>query len=332
MKQSFRSQLLFVLIVVTILLTACDTVLEMGVEPTATTTTVPSATPTPTSAATSTPTATPTATATLLPTETVVPTPTGTPLPSPNAGLYAVVGVTMDDVLNVRTGPSVAHAISGAIPPYGTGIQTFGEGEQVGTSTWVVVQYKGNTGWVNSSHLTRQMGQIEDPVSARATEIVHALQKKDWTTLSSFVHPDKGLRFSPYTFVRVEPDANQEQDLVFDAAQVREFPSDRAVYRWGRFDGTGEPIELTVDAYWSRFIYDAGFWRPHVIGYGEFIGKGNTINNIAQVYPQATTVEYHFEGFDAQYDGLDWRSMRLVLEEKAGTWYLVGIVHDEWTI
>jgi len=105
---------------------------------------------------------------------------TGTPLPSPNAGLYAVVGVTMDDVLNVRTGPGIANAISGAIPPYGTGIQTFGEGEQVGTSTWVVVQYKGNTGWVNSSHLTRQAGRIEDPVSARATEIVYALKKREW--------------------------------------------------------------------------------------------------------------------------------------------------------
>jgi hypothetical protein len=218
------------------------------------------------------------------------------------------------------------------IPPYGTGIQTFGQGEQVGSSLWILIQYEGSTGWVNSRYLARQVGQTDDSLAARATTIVQAIGDKDWETLSGFVHPDKGLRFSPYTFVRVEPDANQEQDLVFGAAQVMSFAADQTVYRWGRFDGTGEPIELMVDAYWSRFIYDADFWQPHVIGYGEFIATGNTINNIAQAYPQAVTVEYHFTGFDPQYEGYDWRSLRLVLEEQAGIWYLVGIVHHEWTI
>ena len=114
----------------------------------------------------------------------------------------------MDDVLNVRTGPGVANAISSAIPPYGTAVQTLGKQEQVGAATWVLVRYKENTGWVNSSYLARQVGLINDPVSARATEIVHALREKDWEALSAFVHPDKGLRFSPYTFVRVEADAS----------------------------------------------------------------------------------------------------------------------------
>ena len=99
-----------------------------------------------------------------------------------------------------------------------------------------------------------------------------------------------------------------------------------------RFDGSGEPINLTFEAYFERFIYDADFARPHAIGYNEIIGAGNTINNIAEVYPNAVTIEYHFEGFDPTFAGLDWRSLRLVLEGKEGTWYLVGIVHDEWTI
>jgi len=59
---------------------------------------------------------------------------------------------------------------------------------------------------------------------------------------------------------------------------------------------------------------------------------GNTINNIAEVYPQAITIEYHFEGFDPQFVGLDWRSLLLVLVEKEGAWCLVAVVHDEWTI
>ena len=42
-------------------------------------------------------------------------------------------------------------------------------------------------------------------------------------------------------------------------------------------------------------------------------------------------MEYHFKGMDAQQGGMDWRSLRLVLEAHNGAWYLVGIVHDEWT-
>jgi len=43
-------------------------------------------------------------------------------------------------------------------------------------------------------------------------------------------------------------------------------------------------------------------------------------------------VEYHFPGIDPQYGGLDWRSLRLVFQQSGGEWYLVGIIHDQWTI
>lgn len=43
-------------------------------------------------------------------------------------------------------------------------------------------------------------------------------------------------------------------------------------------------------------------------------------------------VEYHFPGFEKKYEGKDWKSLRLVFEKKNDRWYLVGIVHDQWTI
>jgi hypothetical protein len=89
---------------------------------------------------------------------------------------------------------------------------------------------------------------------------------------------------------------------------------------------------MTFQDYYARFVYDVDFAQPEVVGFDETVGRGNTINNIATVYPLAVTVEYHFEGFDPQYAGLDWRSLRLVLEEYGGDWVVVGIVHDEWTI
>jgi hypothetical protein len=42
-------------------------------------------------------------------------------------------------------------------------------------------------------------------------------------------------------------------------------------------------------------------------------------------------VEYYFPGFDPQYGGMDWRSLKLVFSQADGSWNLAGIIHDEWT-
>jgi hypothetical protein len=44
------------------------------------------------------------------------------------------------------------------------------------------------------------------------------------------------------------------------------------------------------------------------------------------------TIEYYFSGFDPQYGGMDWRSLRLVFIKDSNNWYLAAIVHGEWTI
>jgi hypothetical protein len=283
-------------------------------------TAMPSSTPTeppPPTATVSEP-STPTETATLTP----IPTPTPAP---PTDERYTVVNVEADDVLNVRSGPGVGNPIVGTIPPYGMEVHVTGAGQQVSGSLWVPIGYQGTTGWVNSHYLARQVGSVDEKAVARAAQIIMALKRENLETLATLVHPDKGLRLSPYTYVRSE-------DLIFDAARIEDLFADQNVYTWGVFDGTGEPINFTFRQYFDRFIYDVDFARPHVVGFDETIGMGNTINNIAEVYPQAVTIEYHFEGFDPQFTGLDWRSLRVVLESKEGTWYLVGIVHDEWTI
>jgi uncharacterized protein YraI len=246
--------------------------------------------------------------------------------------IYTVVNVASDDVLNVRDNTGVAHPIVGAIPPHGMGVRIVGAGAQVDGSLWVPIEYRGIAGWVNSNYLAYQAGWVDEAVAVQAAGMIMALKNRELEKLSRLVHPDKGVRFSPYTYVRVESESSQGADLVFSADHIADFFADQTVYHWGRFDGSGEPINLTFEAYYERFIYDADFARPDAVGYNEIIGRGNTINNIAEVYPHAIPIEYHFEGFDPEFAGFDWRSLRLVLEEKEGAWYLVGIVHDEWTI
>jgi len=167
----------------------------------------------------------------------------------------------------------------------------------------------------------------QEDLATAADEAVKALREKDMERLAALVHPTKGVRFSPYGYVRTEADG----DLVFTADQVRGLMEDKTVYQWGVYDGSGEPIELTFAEYYDKFVYDQDFANASKKAVDEIIGTGNTLINLDEAYPNGRFVEYHYPGTE-EYDHMDWASLRLVFEEVDGLWYLVGIVHDQWTI
>jgi len=171
----------------------------------------------------------------------------------------------------------------------------------------------------------KKNAELPDSVLNRALRVTYALKNKDMKSLASYIHPQEGVRFSPYGYVNVQ------SDLVFTTKQIPGLFRNNQTYRWGAYDGTGEPIELTFADYYKKFVYDVDFANPHMIGNNVVVGKGNSLNNISQAYPDSVFVEFHFTGFDPQYEGMDWRSLRLVFEKLNETWYLVGIVHDQWT-
>lgn len=160
----------------------------------------------------------------------------------------------------------------------------------------------------------------------KVIEVIELIKDKDMKNLSSYVHPEKGLRFTPYPYIDLQ------NDQVFKAQSVAELLQDTKVYTWGSYDGSGEPIELKFNDYYDKFIYDADFANPHMIGNNVAIGTGNTIDNVDEAYPNGYFVELYFKGFEPQYEGIDWRSLKLVFEELNGAWYLAGIVHGQWTI
>ena len=101
---------------------------------------------------------------------------------------------------------------------------------------------------------------------------------------------------------------------------------------WGEFDGTGDPIRMTLNNYLQRFVYDVDFIKPEKRTVNEFIGAGNSLNNLLSVYKDHDFTESHFSGFDKKYAGMDWKSLRLVFKERNKRFFLVAIIHDEWTI
>jgi hypothetical protein len=144
--------------------------------------------------------------------------------------------------------------------------------------------------------------------------------------LADLVHPSRGVRFSPYAYV-------QDTHQVFTAGEVRGLLQDPTAYVWGVYDGSGEPIRATFAEYYEEFVYDVDFADAPEVSYNRRLGgHGGTIDNAREFYPGSTVVEYHIPGVDPQYEGLDWRSLRLVFQQQDGSWYLVGIIHDEWTV
>lgn len=60
-------------------------------------------------------------------------------------------------------------------------------------------------------------------------------------------------------------------------------------------------------------MYSADFINAPEIGYNEVLSQGNMLENQFEVYHNPIIVEYYFPGFNPEYEGLDWQSLRLVL-------------------
>ena len=162
-------------------------------------------------------------------------------------------------------------------------------------------------------------------IKNRAKQAILALKNKDSIKLAKLAHPTLGIRFSPYAYTGGD-------NVRLAAYKIKYIFQSRTERLWGHYDGIGLPIRLTFTEYYQRFIYDKDFSQANQISYNEIIGSGTTLNNVFQFYPGAIIVEFHFPGFDPRSEGMDWESLRLVFQEKDNIWYIVGIIHDQWTI
>lgn len=159
-----------------------------------------------------------------------------------------------------------------------------------------------------------------------ANAVVDAMKTENFTLLASYVHPEKGVTFTPYSTVHLD------SDRVMTNTEIETFLSDNTIYQWGYYDGNGEPIKLTNKGYWDSFVWNADYSKADQTSLNEIVQTGNAIENVQEAYPSAKFVDYHFDQINAQNEGMDWCSLKLVFEQYNGTWYLVGIIHSQWTI
>ena len=164
------------------------------------------------------------------------------------------------------------------------------------------------------------------PLLGSACSVNRSIQRQNWSALAAYVHPERGVTFTPYS--TVEPDSN----LTFTPDQIKNLAQDQTIYTWGFEDGRGDPIQLTILQYFQRYVYDKDYTMAPEIGVDRIMTGGNALENLTEAYPGCRFVDFSFPSADPVNDGMDWSSLKLVFQPEGEHWYLVGVVHGEWTI
>lgn len=179
----------------------------------------------------------------------------------------------------------------------------------------------------NSSSLTKD-GK-DSLIFMLTKQVLAIIKNKNYTKFSEHIHPILGLRFSPCAFV------DTKEDVIFTRYNFLDEIKTHKKFDWGSYDGSGDIISLTIEEYFLQFVYDADFLNAEKISLNKMISGGNTVNNLENVYKNCHFSESYFSGFDKkteEIEGTGWCCIRLVFKEHLDKFYLVGIIHSNWTM
>lgn len=174
--------------------------------------------------------------------------------------------------------------------------------------------------------LFKEIAYKDSILLAATEEILKVIKDNDYQKLATYFHPKAGVRFSPYGYI------DTASHVHFTAAEfIAQLEEDQPIL-WGSYDGTGQDIQMSLENYFGKFVYEVDFLNAEQVSVNEILGTGNSLINIDQVYPKSDFTESYFSGFEEKYGGMDWRSLRLVFRMSGDEPLLVGVVHDQWTI
>lgn len=155
-----------------------------------------------------------------------------------------------------------------------------------------------------------------------AQQAVRELAGKKIPSATCYSEP---LILSPSPFIQ------SKSRTIKDSEEAEKFFGDKSEYVWGTYAGSGDPIKLSNEEYYAKFIFERDYTKAEEVSVNQEIASGNTANNLDKVFPDSDFVDFHFKGTeDNKY--MDWSTLRLVFKKVNGNYCLVGIVHDQWSI
>ncbi len=221
-------------------------------------------------------------------------------------------------VLDIRAEPRFEAGVVGELTSEATGIRIYDHIED----NWRPISIGDGAGWIPDAFL-RPHAAVADPivvgdVPAEVAELAESIVQNrfDGSTLSTVVGPE-GLRLSLDGAVTVD-DPTVEAALLAD-------PTAQAI-DWG-FTPEGETVFLTLDERLHDLAGSTAITSTEQIGLDQTLAVGDPVGNLAEVFPDAHVVEYHFSGTSST-GGHDWASVRLVIDVSGGDPVLLAIVED----
>ncbi|RYF95435.1 MAG: sporulation protein, partial [Chitinophagaceae bacterium] len=97
-----------------------------------------------------------------------------------------------------------------------------------------------------------------------AKTVLKALQAKDLELFTTYFPANKPVLFSPYGYIDVE------QIKKLSSRDLLQSVEKKWVLTWGSFDGSGDPIKLTVPDYFRKFVYNADYLNADQARVNEF--------------------------------------------------------------
>lgn len=155
-------------------------------------------------------------------------------------------------------------------------------------------------------------------------EILDVLKDKNYKEFATYIHPEKGVNFSMYAHL------NPQKDKHFTREEFTRYLEKNTQFTWGEKDGSGNALVLPIKNYFREWLFKRDFTAAE-FSFNQFEGKGNTLNNIQKIYPDAEVTENYIPGTEI-YSGMDWNSLIFVFEEYNGLYYLVAVANNSWTV
>ena len=246
-------------------------------------------------------------------------------------GPVAVIGVAFDDELNARSGGGVENDIVGTISPFEVGITQYDALVSfVGGDTWVPVgnpESRDLDAWVNDRFVRIVEGdEVQSDAFYRALTLHRqGLSLGVGDGLTDLV-ADGTVTVSSNAFF------SGDEQVLTSADFANAGGEDDVLRTWGEQDGTGDPIELTVGEMLDLIASSKGLIATERVAINERIKFGNTIDNMAEAFPDATIVELHYGGDEGDQADFTWATVRLGFEPDGNGYRLVAIALDNWTV
>lgn len=171
------------------------------------------------------------------------------------------------------------------------------------------------------------MNLVQEDFNIKNTSetVINILEDNQLLNLVEWIHPEKWIRFSPYTYIDMD-----NHNVVFPENIINDMDQ---TYVWGYTDWKWDLIDMSISDYVTRYIGNIDYiGLANEVLVNENTFRWNNLNNIEEAYVDGEYIEYYISWFDAKYEWMDWRSLTIVFEEFKWQYYIVWIISGSWTI